>query len=139
MSDLYMRVSAAAANAIEDSDEDFAVPRGEPGDFEWQEITMDQIGFNGFPPAQLEFEFSGTLDAYVSASVARDKMVGDLEFVQGQAIVNSRFSFSFSWAPTDPVGVFDFDQVFFRNWTGGQARSPASFTSRVSRELPGRL
>jgi hypothetical protein len=116
MSDLSKRVGAAAASAIEDSGEELTVPRAEIGEVEWHEIIIDRIKFIGFPPARLEFEFSGALDAYVSASVARDDAVGELEFVQGEAVVHSRFAFSFSWTPADPIGVFDFDQVFLEDW-----------------------
>jgi 5-methylcytosine-specific restriction endonuclease McrA len=115
LSDLLDRVGAAAANAIEDYDEGLGTPRAEPGDVEWPEITIDWIQLEAVPPARLEFEFSGDFGAAVSASVARDSPLGgDLEYLQGEAIVNGRFTFSFAWEPTDPVGVFYFDQVFLQ-------------------------
>ena len=115
LSDLFDRVREAAADALEDYDEGLGAPRVEPGDVDWPEITIDQIEFNGVPPAQLEFEFSGDFDAVVSASIARDSPSGDdLEYVQGEAVINGRFTFSFAWEATDPVGVFFFDQVFLQ-------------------------
>ena len=117
LSDLLDRVRAAAANALEHYDYGLGNPRVEPGDVDWPEITINQIHFNGVPPARLEFEFSGDFDAVVSASVARDNPFdGDLEDVQGEADINGRFTFSFAWEPTDPVGVFYFDQIFLQDW-----------------------
>jgi hypothetical protein len=117
LSDLLNRVRATAVNALEHYDYGLGNPSVEPGDVEWPEITIDQIHFNGVPPSRLEFEFSGDFDAVVSASVARgNPFDGDLEDVQGEADVNGRFTFSFAWEPTDPIGVFFFDQVFLQDW-----------------------
>jgi 5-methylcytosine-specific restriction endonuclease McrA len=117
LSDLLDRVGAAAANALKDYDYGLGVPNVEPGDADWAEITIGEIQFNGIPPARLEFEFSGDFDAVVSASIARNNPFdGDLEHVQGEAVVNGSFTFSFAWEPTDPIGVFYFDQVFLQEW-----------------------
>jgi hypothetical protein len=117
LSDLFDRIRAAAADELEHYDEGLGVPRVEPGDVDWPEITIDRIEFSAVPPAQLEFEFSGDFDAVVPASVARDSPCGDdLEYVQGEAVANGRFTFSFAWEATDPVGVLYFDQVFLQEW-----------------------
>ena len=117
LSDLLDRVGPAAANALEHYDYGLGVPRVEPGDVDWPEITIGEIQFNGVPPARLEFEFSGDFDAVVSASIARDNPFdGDLEHVQGEAVVNGRFTFSLAWEPSDSAGVFYFNQVFLQEW-----------------------
>ena len=84
----------------------------------WSEISIDRIEFESTPPAQLEFKFAGKFEAEGWTSIARNDLLhgGELEHVQGDAIVGGRFTFGLSWTPNDPVGQFEYGRVLLEDW-----------------------
>ncbi len=116
LSDLVRRVSSDVADAFENN-ERMGVPDVDAFSIDWSRVAIDRIEFESTPPAQLEFEFTGKFDATGSTMIARDSPLnGELEYVQGDAAVACRFTFVLSWAPDDPIGVFEFDETLIEDW-----------------------
>lgn len=116
LSDLLKRVSSEATDEFENN-ERMGAPDVEAVSINWSEITIDRIEFESTPPAHLEFEFAGRFEAAGSTTIARDNPLnGELEYVQGDATMAGRFTFNLSWTPNDPVGQFEFDEVFLEDW-----------------------
>lgn len=117
LSDLLYRAAAAAGNEFEMHNDGMGSPTVGKVEVSWSQVTIDTVGYESSPPAQLAFEFLGECEAVVTASVARDNSLdGELESVQGDAVVSGRFIFALAWEPSDPIGQFFFDQVWLDNW-----------------------
>lgn len=126
--DLFTRIASIAKDEFEKR-ESRGSPDAEPLSIESSEITIDRIEFNSSPPAHLEFEFAALFEAFGRTIIARDSpQDGELEYVQGEASVDGRFMFTFSWTPKDPVGQFQFDDVHLGKtqadlWIDGESYS----------------
>lgn len=116
LSALLKRVSSEATDEFENS-ERMGAPDVEAVSINWSEITIDRIELESTPPAHLEFEFAGRFEAAGGTTIARDSPLnGELEYVQGDVTMAGRFAFNLSWTPDDPVGQFEFDEVFLEDW-----------------------
>lgn len=116
LSDLLNRVASTAQNEFKWS-ESWGEPNVAEVIISWPEITIDRIEFESTPPAQLKFEFAGNFEAAGHTTIARDSLLGgELECVQGDARVGGRFTFRLSWTPNNPVGQFEYDEVFLEDW-----------------------
>jgi hypothetical protein len=116
VTDLFARMSSLAEDALEDHNEGLGTPDAEAGSVVWPQIRIDHVDYRSIPHAEMEFAFAGSFEAVVEATIARDSLAGDnVEYVQGEAVVNGRFSFTLTWETGRPSEELFFDQVFLEN------------------------
>ncbi|MBM2623419.1 hypothetical protein JIG36_48785 [Actinoplanes sp. LDG1-06] len=113
LDDLLLRIEDSSGHALRGHDEGAGAPDVGSLEVDWPTIVIESVNFAATPPANVDLEFDGKFDAWVTGTVTRTNNLGDgLEDLQGEADVNGSFNFTLSWCPQDPIGQLDFGEVF---------------------------
>ena len=115
---LFRQTEDATADAFREHDEGLGAPDVGTVSIDWTTISISTVRYSAIGPSQIEFEFAGAFEGWVTGSIARDRTDGDgIEEVQGDATISCGFKFDLVWElEADGSGSFFFDQVWLENF-----------------------
>lgn len=117
IADLFHRGEAAVADEYRAREDRAGEPAVGSVAIQWPALLVHRVAYTASAPAQIEFEFEGTLDGLATASVSRPSWDGsDLDDAQEDAIFSCRFKFDLNWDPGDGPGNLFFDQVWLEEF-----------------------